>query len=404
MRSHSSPLLQVVPLLFLLGIAHFLVDTMLGIWPVYKSLTKLDLAKAGLVVAAGAFIGEGSQLFFGKLNDKGYRKALIIGGLVIAMASVFLTYSSNYMILFGLYLLTCIGSACFHPCAASLVNSLIPARRNLLMTIFAAGGSLGLATSQLTFTHMYLSFENRTYLLAIPALGLAFILMYYHFPQVNRDPGAVHHGAYFKDFIEFFKNPTLRALYISQIANQSILWGTIFILPDVLREQGHGDWTCYGGGHFCFILGAACMVVPGGYLADIYSPRRIMLYGGLISFFAFYFILFSGGISIILLLPALFVLGSTLALMNPIAVSFGNRLEPTRSGAISAFLMGLVWCVSEALGPGGLGAMSSLMSESEEASSKALAILGSLFFVQIYATTCLPKEAPEVASEPIRHI
>ena len=115
--------------------------------------------------------------------------------------------------------------------------------------------------------------------------------------------------------------------------------------------MGYSDWISYGGGHFCFIMGAACMMIPGGYLADLYSARHVMLIGGILSFAIFYFIIFAGGISLSIILTALFLLGATLALMNPIAVSLGVKMEPARSGAVSAFLMGVVWCVSEALGP-----------------------------------------------------
>lgn len=386
---------SLIPLLILIGSAHFLVDTMLGIWPLYKSIAQLDMAKAGLIVAIGALLGEGSQLLFGSLSDKGYRKFLIVFGLIITIASSFLVYSYHYTLLFVLYLLTCIGSGCFHPCAASLVSGLVPARRSLLMSIFAACGSLGLATSQLTFTYTYAFFEGHTYYLALPALGLAILLMCYRFPQVaNQSQGSIKHKGTLKDFADFFRNPSLRALYFSQVANQSILWGTIFILPDTLKALGHTDWICYGGGHFCFILGAACMVIPGGYLADFYSPRNIMLVGGVVSCFMFYFILFSAGIPILIVLLALFLLGATLALMNPLAVSLGTRLEPNRSGAVSAFLMGLVWCLSEALGPGGAGIMSKFFDN--YAPVKALAVLGCLFVVQIYFTLCLPKTEPAI--------
>lgn len=389
-----------IPLLLLIGLAHFLVDMMLGIWPIYKSMAQLDMAMAGLIVAVGAFIGEGSQLFFGSFSDKGYRKPLIIMGLVITVASAFLANSSQYMTLFVLYLITCIGSGSFHPCAASLVSGLIPARRSLFMAIFAACGSLGLATSQLTFTQVHIWFEGQTYILALPAIILAVLLACYQLPQTSHgQKEGSGHKVSFKDFVEFFKNPLLRALYFSQVANQSILWGTIFILPDTLKVLGHTEWICYGGGHFCFILGAACMVIPGGYLADLYSPRQIMLYGGIISCIAFYFILFSGGISTSIVLSALFVLGATLALMNPLAVSMGTRLEPNRTGAVSAFLMGLVWCLSEAIGPGGVGIMNNLFDD--YAPVKALAILGCLFLLQIYATICLPKETPVVESPSI---
>jgi FSR family fosmidomycin resistance protein-like MFS transporter len=159
----------------------------------------------------------------------------------------------------------------------------------------------------------------------------------------------------------------------------------------MLKVLGYSDWICYGGGHLCFILGAACMLIPGGYLADLYSARRVLLVGAFSSCAAFYFILYAGGISLMVVLPALFLLGATLALMNPIAVSLGVKMEPNRSGAVSAFLMGLVWCVSEAVGPGGVGLLSTLFDD--YAPVKALAVLGSLFLLQIYGTLMLPKQS-----------
>lgn len=390
MLSQKSPShYSFIPLLILLSAGHFLVDTMLGIWPVYKSMTEMHVGTAGLIVAVGAFIGEGSQLFFGSLSDRGYSKSLIVFGLIIATASSFLVYFSHYGILFLLYLLTCIGSGCFHPCAARLVTGFVPSRRNLLMTIFASVGSLGMATSQLSFTQVHKIFEEQVYLLACPGIVLALLFACYHFPVNKNNKAYPITKTPYRDFLSFFKHPALRSLYISQVANQSILWGTIFILPDVLKNLGHVEWVCLGGGHFFLILGAACMMIPGGYLADLYSARIVMLLGGVLSCILFYILAFFGAISITFLLPILFMLGATVALMNPLAVSLGTQYQPDKAGAISAFLMGLVWCLSEAIGPGGVGLISSLFTD--DGPLKAFALLGSLFFVQLYFTISLPK-------------
>ena len=55
------------------------------------------------------------------------------------------------------------------------------------------------------------------------------------------------------------------------------------------------------------------------------------------------------------LLTMLFFLGATLGAINPIALALGNRMAPHHPGAVSAFLMGMVWCVSEGLGQAGGG-------------------------------------------------
>lgn len=387
---------HVIIVMALIGLAHFMVDTMLGIWPVYKTLVHIDLAKAGLIVAVGAFLGEGLQLCFGLMSDKGYRMILIVLGMLFSMAASFLAYFSIDAALMGLYFLTCLGSGCFHPAAASLVGEIAAGRRAFFMTLFAAAGSLGLATSQLSFTHVIEVFEGATAVMAIPSIFVAALILFYFSRQTTTNPSAAPRPAVsFRDFIDFFKNPSLRLLYFAQVANQAVTWGTIFILPDVLKTLEHSDWICYGGGHLCFILGATCMMVPGGILADLYSPRLVMLFSGIVSCFCFYFILFSGGVESLPVLLVLFVLGATLMVISPIAVSMGTHIEPTRRGAVSAFLMGLVWCISEAFGPGSVGLMTHLFDEN--APLKALGLLGALFSLQIAATYRLPSQCLQKA-------
>jgi FSR family fosmidomycin resistance protein-like MFS transporter len=391
-------------IILILALAHFLIDFMIGIWPVYKSIAQLDLAKAGMVVALGAFIGEGSQLIFGSLSDRGYTRALIFFGILAASSSIFLSYFNQYSFLFVIYLTTCLGSGAFHPTAAGLASGLISSRRGLVMTIFAFGGSLGMAISQVVFAHVYQVFNGHTVLLAIPTLVLACILCFFKLPQTTSphfDTEKKKNSI--KDIFKFFKRPELRFLYLSQLSNQTLMWGTIFILPDALRVLGHKDWICFGGGHLCLILGSSVTLIPAGYLADKYSTRSVMLYAGLIASVAFYLMIFLGSISAMLALSALFLLGASIGILNPLAVALGNRLVPDQPGMISAFLMGFVWCTSEALGPGGVGLLSNMLGEGGPI--KALAILGGFFLLNIYSTLQLPVEnevqAKTIPLEPI---
>jgi len=387
---------NLMSLILLVCFGHFFVDVMLGIWPVYKSLAQIDLAQAGLIAAGGAFIGEGSQLFFGSMSDKGYRHVCIMLGIFLAAAAVFLSSATSLVLLFIFFMITCIGSGCFHPSAASLMNTIVPSKRNILMAIFASGGSLGLACSQLIFMKTYTGTGGQTIWLVLPIL-LLIVALFFFWPG-HENSGKIYQEnpkPKIKEYLSFFKHPVLRSLYISQVANQSLYWGMIFILPDALKTLGHPDWICFGMGHFCFVLGGALMMIPGGLLADRYSPRALMLVLGFLGMICFYVILLFGAYSMWLILPTLVILGSCLAIMNPIAVSFGVKLMPQSPGAVSAFLMGLVWCVSEALGPGGVGVMSKLFTD--YAPVKALAILGTLFIIQIYNTILLPKE--EISKE-----
>lgn len=375
--------------LFMMSMAHFLVDVMLGIWSVYKSFTHLDLMYAGLIAAVGAFLGEGSQLFFGRLSDQGYRKFLVITGLFLSVGNSILMYTTEVSLLFFLFLLTCIGSGSFHPTAASLVGSLDSSRRGFLMGIFSFAGGLGLAGSQLLFFFCYDFFGGHTTVLMIPSIVLGGILMLYPFPKQTVQANGSS-GQHWKEMFGFFKKPSFRSLYFLHVANQAILWGMIFILPEVLKVFDYPDWVTYGGGHLVLILGGALMSIPAGYLADAYSSRQVIVFSVFVAVFSFYGFLLLGGSSLLLLFVLLFILGSVLGLVTPVGVSLGISLQPESSGAVSAFLMGMVWCVAEALGAAGVGFLSSLFSD-PYAPVKGLALLGGLFVVQVAAALSLPQ-------------
>lgn len=375
---------SIFSLLILGTLSHFFVDAMIGIWSVYKSLIKLDLGKAGFIVAFSAFLGEGSQVFFGSLSDKGYRYAVMVLGLLLTTANAFLAYFSSYSILFVFCLLSCLGSGAFHPAAVSLIGNLIPAKRSLIMTIFAAGGSLGLATSQMIFLFFYQ--KHFPWLIALPIFVL---VCFFSVTKVNTPFISPPSRPHFKDFWAFFKFSPLRSLYFLQLANQTILWATIFILPDVLKELGYQDWVCYGGGHFCLIIGGALAMLPAGYLADKYSSKQVLIYAVFFSSVFFYSFLF-WPLSPTLLLLTLLLLGAALGIVSPLVISTGIFFKPDQPGSVTAFLMGLVWCLSEALGPGGVGLLSHYFDS--QAAIKAMAILGSFFLLQIFGVFSLPEK------------
>lgn len=380
---------SVYSTLLLISLGHFLVDFMIGIWPIYKSIAHLDLALAGLISGLSALAGEGLQIFFGPLSDRGYRNYLIIGGIAAACATTFLAYTSLYFYFFLIFLFTCIGSGAFHPAAASLAGGLTSSRKALFISIFAAFGGLGLASSQLIFTHFYKLLEGHTVFLAIPSLCLIAIVAFFGLSQIQTPSNQRNHHIKIKSLLKFFYVPELRRLYIAQVCNQSLLWGFMFLLPEVLISRGHEEWVCFGGGHLCFVVGGALMMVPSGYLSDKYSPRTVLLISTLAGISLFYTFLFFPNLPSSYLLFLVFSLGALLGAINPLLVSFGNRLVPSHPGMISAFLMGLAWCIAEGLGQFGGGLLTKLFEE--DAAAKALTILGAFLLIGAYMTARLPK-------------
>lgn len=380
---------SLVSIIAVMWMGHLLVDFMIGVWAVYKTIAGLDLALSGLIAGGAALIGESLQGYFGPLTDKGYRQRLVIFGLTLTLASSLMAYTENYLVLFILFLLTCIGSGAFHPSAVSVMNELSEKRKALAMTIFQSGGSLGLAFSQLIFSQAYFFLEGHTFFLAIPAILLMGVIIFNGYcTQAVMVERSVKKESAWSLFAKCFRSAELRGLYITQVCNQAILWATVFLLPDVLVGRGYDDWVCYGGGHLFLIIGGAIMMIPAGYLADKYSCKSVIIASFICGFFGFYLFLTNPLLSPLFLCVLLFFLGAVLGTVSPVAIALGNRLCPANPGMISAFLMGLVWCVAEGVGQGGGGLLTKLFEQ--EAAASALGCLGFLFIVGLATATRLP--------------
>lgn len=403
MNTKNFPFIMTV---IVVSIGHFLVDMMIGIWPVYKTLVHLDLAIAGLISACCALIGEGLQIVFGSLSDRGWRKFLIFGGLFASAASVLFVYTDAYLYIFGFYLITCIGSGAFHPCAVSVIADIPTERKGMMVAIFTAGGALGMAFSQIIFTQTHLLSKHYVMFLALPAAALVFMSLFNRIGSqtVSSDPSTPAEHSRLRNLLKFFKRKELRMLYFTQLACATMFWGTMFLLPDVLSGRGYDTWIAFGGGHMMFILGGALMMVPAGYLADRFSSRIVILTSIMTGMVLFYLFLLNPVIDNYLLLALLFGMGASIGIVNPVAVAMGTRLVPNQKGLVSAFLMGLVWCVSEGIGQAGGGLLTRTFDN--DVAAKALASLGVIFLLGIAAASQLPQKetALDLAEEPSQSV
>lgn len=370
---------------------HFLVDVMIGIWPVFKTFSEIDIAIAGLISGLSAFLGEGLQLLFGSLSDKGYSKYLIIGGLIATTSSLCFVYTDNLFLLFALYLITCIGSGAFHPSAASLITSIPTNNKGLLVGLFTSGGALGMAFSQIIFTYTYFHFNGHVILLAIPALVLIFFtaLNKVEEKKVHLPNSPLKHFN-LKGVKSFFQKRELRMLYFTQVCGTTMFWSIIFLLPDMLVSRGYEFWVAFGGGHMAFVLGSALMMIPVGMLIDRFSPKYVLITALIIGAVLFYIFLWFPILSNFNLLGLLFIMGAAIGSVNPLGLAIATRLVPEHKGLVSAIMMGLVWCVSEAIGQTGGGLLTKLFEV--DAPAKALALLGVCFITGILTATQLPNK------------
>jgi FSR family fosmidomycin resistance protein-like MFS transporter len=328
-----------------LALAHAAVDCCSGIWPVFKTLARLDIATAGLIATIGSMTGNGLQIVFGLLADRGWRKRLIVSGVAVAGAVTFAPWAArSYPMMGALVLTTNVGSAAFHPSATGAAANLSRRRVGLMIALFLSGGYLGYSLSQMLFSGIYRSTPALTPLIALLPLAMAgAVAAGLPAPGRARPQPGVEWRALWGHARSLA--PLLAAQTLAGAVNVSL----VFLLPDLLESRHAAPWIVGGGGHFALIAGGALSLVPAGHASDRWSARRMLVFANVTTALALGLLLLRGGASTLDLLVVTAV-GAFNGVNNIAAVAEGNRLLPGQASAVSALLMGLPWCVAS-LGP-----------------------------------------------------
>lgn len=360
---------------------------MIAIFPVYKTMMGMDLAWAGVMISAAAFCGEWTQLGFGTLSDRGYQRAVLCCGVLLPCASLCYIYCGDSAWLFPLILLTYIGSGAFHPAAAGLASSLSTRYKSLYVAIFASGGSLGLATGQLGFFYAYEGLGAALALLMIPSLVIATVVLFCRLSQKVETVAPLSKTA--PSVWSLFRYPQMAWLYTLLVCNTTFYFSIMFMLPDLLLERGVPNWVCFGGGHLAMVLGSCIAMIPIGYLADRFGARPIFVCLTAGGFLAFQLFLAQPVLSTPATLTLLGLTGMLLGSVHPIGIGQAGHCLPHYPGLVSAFAMGMVWCLSETFGP--ISSILTYAFPKEVAVSSSLFIMSGLSLFSLFAISRLPK-------------
>lgn len=370
-------------------LSHLFMDFFTGIWPIYKTLANIDVAKAGLIAGISGFIGEIFQLAFGYLSDHGYRKKVLILGLILASTIMWITFVDGILPSFFVLLLLMLGSGSFHPAAVGMAGNLAGEKKSSAILFYASGGAIGLGISQLVFTKFREIFGGHAIIILVPLMAVLFILMLHNFPRQIYAKRNLSFRGFFEPIMHCRK--ALSLLYLSQVAVQGLVLSFTFLLPDILRMRSCHSWFCMGGGHLCFVLGSAITMVPAGWLCDRFGQKKVLLTVVALASILFYVFLTNPPPTIggtVLLLGSL---GSVLGIINPIIVSWGSRLVPESPSTVSAILMGFAWCFSN-LGPTCAGFLTKFYNE--DPYLNAIGSLGALLFLVFFFVFFMPRPAP----------
>jgi len=385
-------------------IAHIMVDfTGMSVWPVYKTLAGLDVAKAGWIATIVGMGGAALQPLFGAIADRfGARRVILLGAFLTSL-SLLLGPLADYQAaldrllpplrgLGGFYLMVFIilaagrlGQDMFHPAGAGLAGSYSMRRGSMFVALFIAVGGIGFGLSQITFRTAYTTFGHHTEILLIP-LAILWVWVWARCrPEealctqklsVIRSLGALRPVA-----------GKILALFLILTISSGVLTGLFFLMPEFAHEKGYPAWLGQGGAFGLIVFGSTLFMVPIGHLADRIGRRRMLIAMTILSAASYHAI-----VRLTLPIPA-FVLcciagGAFLGTVNPLGVALGQRIAPREHMSIvSAVLMGWAWC----LGSTGPSIAGELYARLGHDAAKALTILGFANFVMVILSFLLPR-------------
>jgi len=387
------------------AVAHIMVDFMgMSVWPVYKTLAGLDVAKAGWIATVIAMSGTALQPLFGSIADRfGQRRVILLGVLLTSFALLLgpLTdyretldrvlptifgLSGFYLVVFVILAAGRLGQDMFHPAGAGLAGSFSVRRGSMFLAVFIAVGSIGFGLSQIVFRTAYNNFGHHTEILLLPmAILWVFVWMRCRPAQVS-SAGRVSVIASLRA-LRPVAGPILSLFLILGISS-GVLSGLLFLLPELAHEKGYPSWLGQGGAFGLSVLGATLFMVPMGHLADRIGRRRTLIAMAILSVVSYHAI-----VRLTLPVPAFILLciigGAFLGTVNPLGVAFGQRIAPRENvSTVSAIIMGWAWCLGGTV-PSIIGELYKHLGNN---ASQALMLLGFANVVMVFLGFLLPKD------------
>jgi FSR family fosmidomycin resistance protein-like MFS transporter len=241
------------------------------------------------------------------------------------------------LMLGGILVAGCLGSAAFHPTAAAIVNRVGGQRRGTAMSVHVTGGAMGNALAPLIFAP-YAAHVGITWtpLLAVPALLLLLsILRGVPDVQLARAGGPRGFAA-----LRPYAVP-LALLWAAVVIRTVVALGFSTFLPVVMTGRGMSVSQA-GIAVTAYLMAGSIGGLAGGPFADRFGPRRVIAWSLALSVpLLFTALLLSGPIALALLIAGGFFLGSTL----PVNITYAHMIAPVATGTVSSLMLGVAWGV-----------------------------------------------------------
>ncbi len=337
---------RAVRSLALVALGHLAVELCSDFLPVMYpllianlGLTYTQIGAIALVASVGTSL---AQPFFGYISDRWspHRlSALSVLWIGLLMGAVGLVKSYPWLLLlvgFGT-----MGSAAFHPPAATIAAASSGVKRGTAVSVFSVGGSMGAALSPLWITVVMRWLGTRGTLMLVPVGVLVGALLYRWLGMGERGRPTVRPARP--------ENKALAGIILVVLAVMSLAWFLVTFrtyLPIWVQNQGR---SAQAGARLLSVLLAAMGVgsLLGGALSDRVGRWQVFaLCLGLLSPVLLLFLGATGILQAALVAMVGVLVGATF----PLSIVMAQEAWPSGVGIASGLVMGLGWV------PGGIGA------------------------------------------------
>ncbi len=340
-ESRSSWLLPLV----LYCVGHFLVDlytTSLGtLQPVLQDRYHLSFTQAGII--AGCYVCSGAMMqpLYGYLCDRfPSRLYSALGPAIIAVFLVCMGWAAGFYSLLVMVILGGIGSASFHPQAASNAVASITRNRGSAMALFISCGTFGMAAGPVCFSPLldWLGLEKLP-LAAIPGVIVTLLLVVL-LPPTRQSRQAQSEFDWAP--LRAVRKP-MTILFMLVLVRSIVQVTFAQFLPLYLHSSRNYTISQAALSLSVYLFGGALGSFAGGALSDRYGAKRVILFSmiGSVPFLALF--IFTTGIWSTI---GLWLGGLILLFTMPVNVVLAQELVPGQAGTVSALMMGFAWGVA----------------------------------------------------------
>ena len=327
-----------------LASTHFLVDgygnILTPLLPLLITDLNLSLAGAGTLQMCFQLANSVAQLGFGHVADRSNPRILLIGGPLLAVATLpFIGLAPSAWMLAAVLILGGLGGAAFHPPAAALVHRFAGVHRGFAMSFHITSGTLGQAMAPLLFAPFVQRFGLRgTPWLVLPGLALLAGVLLRRVPRVEHTHESTAGGGL--RALRPYAKP-LSLLYVIVVLRTLTAISFSTFVPIMLTRRGMSIAQA-GTAASVYLCAVGAGGFFGGPIADRFGARQVIILS-LICAVPFLAVapMADGWWLVALIAIGGFLLQSTL----PVNVTFAQTLAPISAATVSSLMMGFAWGV-----------------------------------------------------------